>query len=231
MDQTIVTQKRCTKCKEIKIFNDFNVCTAKPDGRSSACRLCNQVHWRKTHPKDRTEAPDLPGEIWKPCEDTRYAVSNLGRVKRITPGVGTHAGRLHKQHPDEDGYMRVIFGGRNTGRTTHLVNQLVCRAFHGEPPTGFNQTKHIDTDRKNNRADNLEWSNAIHNINHRDKMGHTRRGEKHGNARLKDADIPVIDTLLASGLTMKHIGERFGVGKHVIWNVKHRKWWKHIPRT
>lgn len=47
------------------------------------------------------------------------------------------------------------------------VHRIVCTAFHGEPEGDKNIVDHIDTNRQNNRPDNLRWvtklDNAINN--------------------------------------------------------------------
>lgn len=44
------------------------------------------------------------------------------------------------------------------------VHRIVATAFHGEPPTKEHVTDHIDTNRQNNRPDNLRWVTRLENI-------------------------------------------------------------------
>lgn len=90
-----VTSKRCTECGTIKTLDQFR---KHKKGITSACisclnDKCRDYH-RKHHPFEA--APDLPGETWKPVigYEHLYAVSNMGRIKRTTPGRGTNAGRV-----------------------------------------------------------------------------------------------------------------------------------------
>ncbi len=54
-----------------------------------------------------------------------------------------------------DGYM---------GISAHKVHRIVAIAYHGEPPTKQHVVDHIDTNRRNNRPDNLRWVTRLENI-------------------------------------------------------------------
>ena len=44
------------------------------------------------------------------------------------------------------------------------VHRIVCTAFHGEPPTDSHVVDHIDTNRANNRPENLRWVTRLENV-------------------------------------------------------------------
>ena len=44
------------------------------------------------------------------------------------------------------------------------VHRIVATAFHGEPPTNEHVVDHIDTNKQNNRPDNLRWVTRLENI-------------------------------------------------------------------
>ena len=46
----------------------------------------------------------------------------------------------------------------------HVVHRIVATAFHGEPPSVAHVVDHIDTNRRNNRADNLRWITRLENL-------------------------------------------------------------------
>jgi hypothetical protein len=46
----------------------------------------------------------------------------------------------------------------------HVVHRIVATAFHGPGPTPGHVVDHIDTNRLNNRADNLRWVTRLENI-------------------------------------------------------------------
>ncbi len=47
---------------------------------------------------------------------------------------------------------------------SHLVHQIVASAFHGNPPKPKYVVDHIDTNRQNNRPENLRWVTRFENI-------------------------------------------------------------------
>lgn len=59
--------------------------------------------------------------------------------------------------------------GRLDSKTGYLyfgkdrIHRIVAYAFHGEPPTSEHIADHIDTNRQNNRAENLRWVTRLEN--------------------------------------------------------------------
>lgn len=60
--------------------------------------------------------------------------------------------------------------GKSNNRTGYLeiasvrIHRIVATAFHGEPPTKQHVVDHIDTNRHNNRPDNLRWVTRLENV-------------------------------------------------------------------
>lgn len=44
------------------------------------------------------------------------------------------------------------------------VHRIVATAFHGEPPTPQHVVDHVDTNRRNNRPENLRWTTKMENL-------------------------------------------------------------------
>lgn len=102
-------------------------------------------------------------EIWKDIEGWKglYQISNLGRVKRIYKNGKE---RILKPRIDKFGYLSVDLSEKNY-RKTCKIHRLVAEVFIPNPknkPT----VNHIDEDKTNNRAENLEWMTYKENINH-----------------------------------------------------------------
>ena len=89
-------------------------------------------------------------ETWKGIEGFgNYRVSNTGRVKSIK------SGRILKASPDTKGYLMVWLYNEGV-RKTIKVHRLVARAFVKGYFEGAH-VDHLDGDKLNNSAINLEW--------------------------------------------------------------------------
>lgn len=100
--------------------------------------------------------------IWKDIDGTNgmYQISNYGEVKSFTKFKN---GDLLKPSNFSNGYLFVHIK-RNGQRRSNLVHRLVAEAFIPNPER-FPQVNHKDENKKNNRADNLEWcDNRYNNI-------------------------------------------------------------------
>lgn len=108
-------------------------------------------------------------EEWRPVVGYEgfYEVSNLGRIKsleRFTSNNIRIREHIQKQQISKGGYMYVPL--RKDGvRTNKRVHRLVAVAFIPNPE-GKPQVNHIDEDKLNNSASNLEWVDGTTNINH-----------------------------------------------------------------
>ena len=103
-------------------------------------------------------------EVWKSIEgyEGYYEVSNLGRVRSLKR-KGYKNGTL-KQGSSHTQYWVVVLC-KDGKRITKLVHRLVAKAFIPNPDNKP-QVNHIDSNRKNNRVDNLEWVTPKENSQH-----------------------------------------------------------------
>lgn len=83
-----------------------------------------------------------------------HQFSNEGRIR--------HKNKLNilRPHIDKDGYEVVSLGNVDNVK----IHRVICEVFHGSPDAGRYQVNHIDCNRSNNRADNLEWVSPSENI-------------------------------------------------------------------
>lgn len=102
-------------------------------------------------------------ENWKDIKgyEGLYQISNLGRV-RSARGILKPQKRQH-------GYLGIMLygkGGHATRGFKHCsIHRLVAEAFIPNP-YGYSEVNHIDEDKTNNRADNLEWVSHQQNCVH-----------------------------------------------------------------
>ncbi|MDW3223502.1 MAG: HNH endonuclease signature motif containing protein [Paracoccaceae bacterium] len=92
-------------------------------------------------------------------KDDTYDVRDNGAILRRR--------RLSGRHRKLDNYW--TFGTKNekTGYAnfgSDPVHRIVATAFHGDPPTKQHIVDHIDTNRMNNRPENLRWITKLENM-------------------------------------------------------------------
>jgi hypothetical protein len=131
-------------------------------------------------------------EIWKPIKgyENLYMISSNGRVKSLgrysirKDGKPCHyPSKMMSLCHSTKGYL--IVGLTKNGKcTTYFVHRLVADAFIPNPE-GLPQVNHINEDKTDNRACNLEWMSCADNVNH--GTGKVRCGKAH--------EYPVVMTM------------------------------------
>lgn len=106
----------------------------------------------------------------------RYEVSSLGRV-RSTDFMITHVnrygdlasrqmhGKIMSLTDNGHGYLIVALVISNACRKNYYVHRLVAEMFC-EKPEGCEYVNHLDYDKTNNAAHNLEWTTQRNNVLH-----------------------------------------------------------------
>lgn len=125
-------------------------------------------------------------ETWLPIPgyETRYDVSNEGRVRSWRPRNGHPAPYVLRPSLDSDGYRIVSLCDGPTERTI-AVHRLVMLAFVGPRPRGL-VTRHLNGQRLNNTLVNLSYGtvseNALdsvaHGTNPKTLQTHCKRGHE-----------------------------------------------------
>ena len=70
--------------------------------------------------------------------------------------VGPERG-IVKQRENDDGYMEVTLGTTKNRHSRVKVHRVIAEQFVPNP-LGLPEVNHIDYNRKNNNANNLEWT-------------------------------------------------------------------------
>lgn len=98
-------------------------------------------------------------EVWgfehaKKIDDMNYFITKNGVIFNSK-------GHRIKEQVSNNGYLRVSLHNHKK----YLVHRLVAQTFIPNP-NDLPQVNHINEDKKDNRAENLEWVTCLENLNH-----------------------------------------------------------------
>jgi predicted XRE-type DNA-binding protein len=171
-------------------------------------------------------------EEWRTIEDfPDYAVSSLGRVKRVGENKGTYKRKLGNilAYGYSRGYPCVTLSdGANIKRFT--VHRLVLEAFIGPRPPGC-QGHHKDGVKTHSVLENLEWVTASENTTHafRSGLANGVRGETCHLSKLKNDDVADIKRMMVgTDLSNGEIAQKFSVHEETISRIRRGFIWAHV---
>lgn len=123
-------------------------------------------------------------ERWTGIDDyPNYEVGNSGKIRNASTG------RVLKQSINPDGYYVVNIRNNKVSKTK-AVHRLVAASFCQGSADKL-EVNHIDGNKKNNRADNLEWTTRSDNVKHAFSIGLAKKSPKSGVPRKK---VKVVET-------------------------------------
>ncbi len=168
-------------------------------------------------------------EKWKdiPGYEGKYQASGLGQIRSV-PRKWVKSFRIKKQRLGNwRGSYYVV--SLNCGSECVSVHRLVAMAFYGTPPDGRPEVNHIDGNKLNNLAINLEWVSSSENRLHAYRIGlHKKTKEKQkaavtglANERCRFTKKQVIDlfTRFHMGENRHKLAKEFGVSRRTIYNI------------
>lgn len=159
-------------------------------------------------------------EIWKDIVgfEGKYRVSDDGLVYSV------RRNKILKPKTTKDGYLAVcLWDGNNNHRRVH---RLVAQAFV-ERKNGCDVVNHINCDKKDNRASNLEWTTVQENTKHAYEnietyRNHVQRINKLGvETRRIKIDAFYNGKYIGSYESKKEAAEKTGVSEKTIYNRLH----------
>lgn len=148
-----------------------------------------------------------------------YSTKNVGR------------GKYHKelkQRKDDDGYYCIT-----TGKTGHRkvvrVHRIIAKAFVPNV-NNLPEVDHIDNNKLNNNASNLQWLTGIENKKKTpfEKRSATHKHELNGRAMLTADDARQIRLLYKNGMKQSEIADKYKRGWSTIHNIIIENTWKGI---
>ena len=104
---------------------------------------------------------------------------------------------------------------KNKVQYTFCEHRCVWTWFNGDIPDGY-EINHIDSNRSNNRIENLEVVNHSQNMQHAVKNGcfNALKAEDSRKAVFNNDEVRTMRYLYGKGWTIKQIGELFGKDKY-----------------
>jgi hypothetical protein len=160
-----------------------------------------------------------------------YQVSDLGRVRSVDRVVEyrNKRGKMVQRRFAGQILTPGINGGRpyvclcySKMRLVRMVHLLVAATFLPDWCKGIH-VHHKDQDVTNNAVANLECLESIYH------MRLHFRGEGAQKAKLTEAQVQEIWTLLESGMKQADIARKYGVHNTTIRDIKQGKSWVHVP--
>ena len=126
-------------------------------------------------------------EKWKTIEGyPYYQVSNLGRVKSLKYCKE----RILKPNKLKNGYLLVKIFKEGKAKKI-LLHRLVASAFVQNNSLFNTEVNHLDENKENNCASNLEWSTREHNLKYGTRIERISKANTNGK---KSKAVMCIDT-------------------------------------
>lgn len=164
-----------------------------------------------------TEPPGFPGIEVSPEGGVRTR-DYLAPSRRQGQPFQLRKGQIIRPYVSASGYLEVHIK-RGGDRRKLLVHRLVALAYCSGVRLG-DTVDHIDGNRLNNRAENLEWLSRSENTRRQNAAGRgVGKGERHPSAKLRDDDVARLHALRAEGLSYEKIGRHMGVSGSLVHKI------------
>jgi hypothetical protein len=170
----------------------------------------------------------------------RYEVSDQGAVRSLpktsphnTVGSQVIKGQMLAPWQNGRGYLCVALRSDGKRRKTFFVHRLVAAAFVPNP-LGLPCVNHLDHNRANPQAENLEWCTQAQNLAHARRAGRMPQDYRwHGRstpiASLTPDQVRLVRAAYsAGGISQQKLGDKFGVSKRTIWRVLSGEAYAHV---
>ncbi len=165
-------------------------------------------------------------ENWKKIQGfENYSVSDMGRVRRDTPGTATKVGKILNLTKNGHGYFKVCLVKIDRKRQVTKIHRLVAEHFLDEIE-GKTCVNHIDGNRENNNVENLEWVTPSENSIHAYKIGLSK--PEYCNTKLQICDVIEIRNLKKNGMKTIDIARKYDLCSNSVSQIITKKTWSHI---
>lgn len=164
---------------------------------------------------------------------SRYLVHRDGRIYRMCskPPFSWELMKPTLWEKNPAAYYHLCIDGR-----TQAVHRIVAKCFCPNP-NGYNEVNHIDGNKLNNAADNLEWCSRVENVRHAFRTGLITREKLAQNAikagrslrRLPNLTAHAVKILIAIGYQDFEIRDFLRVPSGIVNAIRKGKSYRDIP--
>jgi len=186
-------------------------------------------------------------EIWKdiPGYEGHYQASNLGRIKSLcrfvteknTNRIRPLQGKVLIPSPNPKGYLGLALS-KNGKVKQFRVHKIIAKVFIPNP-NQLPEVNHIDENKNNNMAANLEWCDHYYNImygTNRQRLSAVLKGrpridlagENSVTAKLKNEQVI---SIYKDNRKYSEISLEYNIAISTISQIKHKTRWRHILTT
>jgi hypothetical protein len=173
-------------------------------------------------------------EEWRAIPDhPGYEASSLGRLRSIDRIVSDKNGRPMRYRGT---LLRISKSKNRRYQTVHLgeghsanLHTIICRVFHGPPPTPKHEVAHWNNNGHDNRETNLRWATILENRDDQHRHRTRMNGSKNHKAILSEADVYAIRALHATKrMSQQFIADLFKVSRPTITLIINGTNWNHL---
>jgi hypothetical protein len=148
-----------------------------------------------------------------------YEISSKGNVKSLY----FNKERIMKPCKDGWGYLTAYIAKDNIKKRVKIHRFVALYFVPNQDKKPF--VNHIDNNKLNNNAENLEWCTQKENIQHAIRQNRMVHGEQQHCCKLTSKDVLEIRE---SKLTHLELSKKYKVHSATISAIKTRKIWKHL---
>lgn len=154
-------------------------------------------------------------EKWKPVigYEEYYQISNYGNIKSLRRNI------IKKTTLNKRGYVLITLYTKKLGVKGFSIHRLVALHFI-DNPENLPEVNHVDSNRMNNRQDNLEWSTIIDNRKHAHKNNSYFKWEKESS--LKELIIRFFK--IYPHKTNSQLGRKLNLDPTTIRRIRKKAW-------
>lgn len=150
-----------------------------------------------------------------------YAVDSDGNVYSLIQDAHRRKGML-KPYQNGIGYWKVNLYDLQGKCKKKYIHRLVAEAFIPNPE-GLKEVNHIDCNKQNCSASNLEWCSRRQNLEHSYVNGLKRTCENHGCAKL---NWQAVNDIRTKAVSQKEYAEKYHVSRSTVSAIQNNKLWK-----